>query len=260
MYPDDVLPPGPARVAPPVPGRSSRLPENWYTSGCDFAASRVVWICYYDLVHSVERHARAPSSDVACSPSTTGAAYDSLQAGWVDGYRGHFVPPYGGVFIACDDHVRWLRQHDFLNGIDSGVEVRWTPNGGEQSVTFRSLAEREFAPRVVHVPPPKSFFGMRRAITPPQDHVELAVWRDVIAAKPPTWYVDAPLSRPNTRSRDLGIPGTDRRWELYAFDTAEEADADRRRREWTALAPTRIGVLRQMARYLQAIGAGRVPK
>ena len=66
---------------------------------------------------------------------------------------------------------------------------------------------------------------------------------------PPGWYVGTP-----------GYNGLYRQWEIYAYDTTEDAPPDRRSREWTAVAPTEERVVREMARCLRLITAGRVPK
>jgi hypothetical protein len=47
---------------------------------------------------------------------------------------------------------------------------------------------------------------------------------------------------------------------MYAFDPSERAKVGLRSREWTAVAPTEEGVVREMARCLREISAGRVPK
>jgi hypothetical protein len=44
------------------------------------------------------------------------------------------------------------------------------------------------------------------------------------------------------------------------LDPAERAVVDVRKREWTAVAQTEEGVVREMARCLAEISAGRVPK
>jgi hypothetical protein len=46
---------------------------------------------------------------------------------------------------------------------------------------------------------------------------------------------------------------------MYAFDQRERPSVGVRSREWTAVAETEAGVLREMARCLREIGAGRVP-
>lgn len=43
---------------------------------------------------------------------------------------------------------------------------------------------------------------------------------------------------------------------MYAFDQAEKAHIGRRSREWTAVGPTEVECVREMARCLRAIGAG----
>ncbi len=49
-------------------------------------------------------------------------------------------------------------------------------------------------------------------------------------------------------------------WQMYAFDPAESAVMGKRKREWTAVAPTELDVLREMARCLRELGEGRAPK
>jgi hypothetical protein len=49
-------------------------------------------------------------------------------------------------------------------------------------------------------------------------------------------------------------------WQIYAFDPAERPVMGHRRREWTAIAQTEEDVVREMARCLSELGAGRVPK
>ena len=46
---------------------------------------------------------------------------------------------------------------------------------------------------------------------------------------------------------------------MYAFDQTEKPKVGRRSREWTAVAQSEDGVVREMARCLREIGAGRVP-
>jgi len=47
---------------------------------------------------------------------------------------------------------------------------------------------------------------------------------------------------------------------LYTFDPSERPIVGVREREWTAIAQTEEGVVREMARCLTKISAGRVPK
>ena len=48
-------------------------------------------------------------------------------------------------------------------------------------------------------------------------------------------------------------------WEQYAFDPTERAQVGVRSREWTAVAPTELEVIRELARCLRLIREGRVP-
>lgn len=76
-------------------------------------------------------------------------------------------------------------------------------------------------------------------------------WNEVHDATPPGWFVGTPSFNPH---RGVG------EWSMYAFDTTERAHTGRRSREWTAVHPTQEGCVREMARCLREIGAGRVPK
>lgn len=49
-------------------------------------------------------------------------------------------------------------------------------------------------------------------------------------------------------------------WEQNAFDPAERLKVDLRSREWTATGETEVAVVRELARCLREISAGRVPE
>jgi hypothetical protein len=49
-------------------------------------------------------------------------------------------------------------------------------------------------------------------------------------------------------------------WVMHAFDPRERAVVGVRKSEWTAVARSEDGVVREMARCLAEIKAGRVPK
>jgi hypothetical protein len=49
-------------------------------------------------------------------------------------------------------------------------------------------------------------------------------------------------------------------WQLYAFDPTERPKIGHRSREFTAVAPTQERVVRDIARWLREISAGRVPR
>jgi hypothetical protein len=74
-------------------------------------------------------------------------------------------------------------------------------------------------------------------------------WAHLHDAVPAGWYVGTPVYRVEAQE-----------WALYAFDTREKAHIGRRSREWTAVAPTEAEVVREMARCLREIRAGRAPK
>jgi hypothetical protein len=66
---------------------------------------------------------------------------------------------------------------------------------------------------------------------------------------PPGWFVRRPT---NMERRGA--------WEQYAFDPRGCARAGRRSREWIAVAPTELEVVRELARCLRLIRGGRVPE
>lgn len=74
-------------------------------------------------------------------------------------------------------------------------------------------------------------------------------WDELLDATPRGWYVGTPAYN-----------GRRGEWSMYAYDTAEKAHIGKRSREWTAVQPTQEGVVREMARCLREIAAGRVPK
>jgi hypothetical protein len=49
-------------------------------------------------------------------------------------------------------------------------------------------------------------------------------------------------------------------WQQYAHHAYERASVGKRSREWTAVAPTELDVVVEMARCLREIMAGRVPR
>jgi hypothetical protein len=76
-----------------------------------------------------------------------------------------------------------------------------------------------------------------------------AAWDALHAAMPSGWQVGRPSEHPE---RD--------EWVLYAFDSRERPVAGVRSREWLAKASTEVDVVREMARCLAEIRAGRTPK
>lgn len=73
-------------------------------------------------------------------------------------------------------------------------------------------------------------------------------WAALHAATPLGWYVGRPGQRHGGQ------------WAMYAFDTTERAHVGRRSREWTAVGATEEDCVREMARCLNEIARGRVPK
>lgn len=73
-------------------------------------------------------------------------------------------------------------------------------------------------------------------------------WNELHAATPRGWYVGRPGQRHGGQ------------WAIYAFDTTEKAHIGRRSREWTAVGPTEVECVLEMARCLRAITSGDTPK
>jgi hypothetical protein len=76
----------------------------------------------------------------------------------------------------------------------------------------------------------------------PMDDLE-AAWSELHDATPPGWFI-GPTAYDGRRDE----------WSLYSFDATERPKVGRRSRDWTAVAPTQSGVVREMARCLREIG------
>jgi len=74
-------------------------------------------------------------------------------------------------------------------------------------------------------------------------------WAAAHAATPPGWYVGQPMEHPERGE-----------WAQFAYDTTERPVEGKRSREWTAVAPTELTVVRSMAYCLKELGEGRWPK
>ena len=68
-------------------------------------------------------------------------------------------------------------------------------------------------------------------------------------ALPAGWSVGRPSYYPERRV-----------YQQYAFDSFEVPKVGVRSKEWTAIGPTEVDCLREMARCLTDISAGRVPR
>lgn len=82
----------------------------------------------------------------------------------------------------------------------------------------------------------------------PMDDLKEA-WDGLFEILPATWRTGRPAF--NERRGE---------WSLYAWDASERPKVGRRSREWTSVHPTQAGVVREMARCLGEIGAGRAPR
>jgi hypothetical protein len=76
-----------------------------------------------------------------------------------------------------------------------------------------------------------------------------AAWDELRDAMPAGWWVGTPSYHDERRE-----------WVLYAYDPSERPVVGLRQREWQAVADSELGVVREMARCLREIAAGRVPK
>jgi hypothetical protein len=76
-----------------------------------------------------------------------------------------------------------------------------------------------------------------------------AAWDELHAATPPGWYVGRPTYRVEQRQ-----------WALYAWRPESKLRVGKRTEQWTAVGPTEEAVVRELARCLREIAAGRVPK
>ncbi len=76
-----------------------------------------------------------------------------------------------------------------------------------------------------------------------------AAWTELLEAKPPGWWVGSASHHPERQ-----------KWLLYAFDPSERPKSGHRSREWEVEGPTEEYVVREMARCLREITAGKVPK
>jgi len=74
-------------------------------------------------------------------------------------------------------------------------------------------------------------------------------WDTLRAALPPGWVTGRPSYHDERRE-----------WLLYAYDPRERPKVGVRSREWTAVARTEEGVVREMARCLAEIREGRAPR
>lgn len=118
------------------------------------------------------------------------------------------------------------------------VALLWVVLGGH--IDDYRVRQRQERKRRAHVPgtPTAQVGGSLRD-----------AWQSLRAATPPGWLMGRPGYNPERRV-----------WELYAYDTTADSQAGLREREWTAIAESEEGVVREMARCLAEIKAGRVPR
>jgi hypothetical protein len=63
------------------------------------------------------------------------------------------------------------------------------------------------------------------------------------------WYVGRPMEHPERNE-----------WSQFAFDTTETPVVGKRSREWTAVGPTELRCVQEMARCLGELREGRWPQ
>ena len=76
-----------------------------------------------------------------------------------------------------------------------------------------------------------------------------AAWDAVHGNTPEGWYVGQPMEHPERNE-----------WSQFAFDPSETPTVGKRSREWTAVGPTELRCLREMARCLGELREGRWPE
>ena len=77
----------------------------------------------------------------------------------------------------------------------------------------------------------------------------VAAWAELELARPTGWRVGQPYFHDEAAC-----------WEQYAYDPTERPVDGKRNREWTAVAPTEVGVVLELARCLTEIGEGHWPR
>ncbi len=76
-----------------------------------------------------------------------------------------------------------------------------------------------------------------------------AAWDEVFDALPAGWAVGRPSYHDERHE-----------WAMYGWDRKEVPKVGVRSKEWTAVGATEVECLREMARCLRELGAGRVPR
>lgn len=80
------------------------------------------------------------------------------------------------------------------------------------------------------------------------DPALVAAWDRLHSATPAGWVVGRPSYHDERRE-----------WIQYAYDPRETPKVGKRSREWTAIADSEVGVVKEMARCLEELGQGRWP-
>jgi hypothetical protein len=77
----------------------------------------------------------------------------------------------------------------------------------------------------------------------------VAAWAALKEARPTGWMVGQPYFHDEAAC-----------WEQYAYDPTDRPVNGKRNREWTAVAQTEVGVVRELARRLTEIAEGHWPR
>ena len=75
-----------------------------------------------------------------------------------------------------------------------------------------------------------------------------AAWAAVHDNTPEGWYVGQPMEHREPNE-----------WSMFAFDPSGTPVVGKRSREWTTVGQTELRCVREMARCLRELGAGRWP-
>jgi hypothetical protein len=79
-----------------------------------------------------------------------------------------------------------------------------------------------------------------------------AAWAELDAANATLgWTIGRPSLHDDVRGAE--------HWEQWAYDPRDKPRVGKRSREWTATGRTEVDCVREMARCLREIGAGRMP-
>jgi hypothetical protein len=94
---------------------------------CDFAPGGIVWRCEPGGQHYFELTIRRDLAKECLEADLAETSAEVPCTGLASGLFGFSIPET--KILACGIHERWLRRHDLLNGMDSGLIARFTAAG-----------------------------------------------------------------------------------------------------------------------------------